>query len=729
MTLIKGIMKTFICALTFAGISTGNALAQSQKLDADKIRKDCPDLDEKSVQELANIKPGPEAHGSMYAHMFCVPLAEAARRTTLQNKNMGLVQKVTSEIIKNESETYVNHWARHHPDYRLVVEFTENAEETLAKYTEDPYFLGVNRPGDNKLTKERKSQDIIGLLQQWKISIGMAGFDYKTGKYDVRLVADKEEFIREKAAEEGTIIPDWVNFIPPLPFPHKAPKAINPERLKAFPRYKKRHSGFQTAVGVPDIEATLRLIDGCLVIETETEKVPGIWPKNFAADMSEPDRVGVISLLSGTSIYQDEKVIISGLQPGPRDNVRIRNGRPDLWSKVADNTDGPCKAPYIQIDSLVRKSDFETQILEAHVKYFVSQGMTEIEAKAEAKRQRKVSIEINQLIKSLEMTHKDIFAGGFGSFNNFAPPPGTIGHQTASLFIKGEVDTSDLIPSHLTEYFRVQTVPRSLAEGEMDIKFLKDKLGQDARINFSPFDGKILIESVTDLKRLSKLLVEMGPEWPEYFKYNIGAGDFTPDYDMPDAARASEMRKTKAYKKIYELALKQRPNQGFHRLDRAVVKALHFGLTAEYIVKLEAEGMGPISAQIDYRSEAARQKDAIFSDLIVTAQPMDYDTSDDRGDGFRSTVTFKVLDVAKGPAQPDQIIKVRFHSGEDKDGNHVKIHNEPHILPGFNTGLTARKKWKLFLSKKGYEQRERYSTALNPDEDIYMLSGRVLPSN
>jgi len=113
----------------------------------------------------------------------------------------------------------------------------------------------------------------------------------------------------------------------------------------------------------------------------------------------------------------------------------------------------------------------------------------------------------------------------------------------------------------------------------------------------------------------------------------------------------------------------------------------------------------------------------------VTAEPLEYDAADDRGDGFRSTLTFKVLDVSKGNASVGQTINVRMYSGEDKDGNHVKIKNEPHMLPGFNSGFSARKKWRLFLSKKGYEQRERHSMEFDNDAPVYMLSGRALPSN
>ncbi len=731
MRIIKSITGTFFFVFTIAGLCSGSSLAQgySQRADADKIRKDCPDLDEKSVQELANVKPGPGAHGYTYAHMFCVPLAEAARRTTLQFEKMGVIQQVTSEIIKNESTTYVNHWLRHNPDYKLVIEFTHNAEQTLAKYTDDPYFLGVNVPGENKQDKDRKSQEIIARLQQWDISIAMAGFDYKTGNFEVRLAADQETLIREKALQVGQIIPDWVAFIPPAPFPHNAPAAVSPERVKAFPRYKERHDmHFQTSMGVPDIPGILKLTNGCFEIETDTETVTVIWAKHFAPDLSDPDSVGVISRFSGKTIHTDEEIILSGLQPGPRNSVRIRNGKPELWAKVADDTDGPCPAPYIQIDSMTRKNDFETQIIEAKVKQLTMQGWLENDAKDEVKRQRKIGGEINNLIKNLKNTRKDIFAGGYGPHDGFAPPPSKMGYPPANLFIKGEIDKTELVPQHLIEYFRIQTVPRSLAEGESDVAFLKKKLGEDARVNFSPIDGKTRIEAVTDLKRLSDLLVEMGATWPSHYSYNIGANEFTPDYDMPDPSRSAEMRKSAAYKQIYDIAQKQQPQQNFHLLDRAVLKAMYFGFTAEEVMRLEAQGLGPITAQTDYKSDAYRQKDAIFSDLIILAEPLKHDSADDRGDGFRSTLTFKVLDVSKGTASVGQIVKVRMYSGEDKDGNHVKTKNEPHMLPGFNSGFSARKKWRLFLSKKGYEQRERLSMEFDNGEPVFMLSGRALPS-
>ena len=171
---------------------------------------------------------------------------------------------------------------------------------------------------------------------------------------------------------------------------------------------------FQTLMGVPDIPGILKLTNGCFVIETDTETKTAIWAKHFAPDLSEPDSVGVISRFSGKTIHTDEEIILSGLQTGPQNGVRIKNGKPELWAKVANDTDGPCPAPYIQIDSMTRKSDFETQIIEAKVKELTMQGWLEIEAKDEVKRQRKIGGEINDLIKNLKNTRKDIFAGGYG---------------------------------------------------------------------------------------------------------------------------------------------------------------------------------------------------------------------------------------------------------------------------------------------------------------------------
>lgn len=67
----------------------------------------------------------------MYAEHFGVTVDEALHRLQLQNAFPDL----EPEITKNEPETFGGLWLQHEPEFKVVVAFTRNGENTIAKYS------------------------------------------------------------------------------------------------------------------------------------------------------------------------------------------------------------------------------------------------------------------------------------------------------------------------------------------------------------------------------------------------------------------------------------------------------------------------------------------------------------------------------------------------------------------------------------------------------------------
>ena len=121
------------------------------------------------------------------------------------------------------------------------------------------------------------------------------------------------------------------------------------------------------------------------------------------------------------------------------------------------------------------------------------------------------------------------------------------------------------------------------------------------------------------------------------------------------------------------------------------------------VKRLEENAYGPLSAYLYLPSPHRHLKDAVLSDAMVIAQPINFDLNDKRDDGARSTVTFKVMESIKGTLKADQIVKVRLLSGADDEGNQIQWRNEPFLLPGFEGSLRGKGPWLIFLSSSKTE--------------------------
>lgn len=692
------------------------AIAQ-QRILAEDILKHCPDMSNEDVKAITELSKQNFMSAS-YAHGQCLTAQEGLRRMELQGEWLSgptakIIQNVLNQIKENESATFAGNWIQHKPEYKMAVAFTKDAEATLAKYTDNPLFVAIERPGTNQDTIDKEASRVFEALNKAGIGVASGHGNIQKGTYEIQLIEDRMSELRDMAHKGEIFLPDWVELIPPPPFPHDAPQAVlDPNRVKAFPQYKKRRDlGFSTAVGVSNIRGELRLVDGCLKIKTKGYERNILWQKLHALDLSASDSVGVMSRRSGQTVFAGDDVVVHGLQPGTNDFVEKANKTSELWSKVAYDTDGPCPTPYVMVEEIQAVDVYETEFIEKWAKGLERQGLSSDEARKKVRELRKVELGLMELRDKLFTTRKDAVAGGILHMNYHALAFDRKGPNTPppfSIFITEGFSKDDLIPSRFHRYTKVKHVPYSLAGFERDKATLEMFIGKEAKIDFDMFTGEIWITYVRDLTQLSEFLTsdEKTVTMPLKVKldYSRDTAGLNPVYERRD-----ELREHASYKPLLSLAKKLYKKAHGHvpsdaQIENQILTALYMGFTdLDEVKRLEENGYGPLSAYLYLPSPHRHLKDAVLSDAMVIAQPINFDLNDKRDDGYRSTVAFTVIESVKGTLKAEQIVKVRFRSGADENGNQIQGQNEPFLLPGFDGNLREKGPWLIFLSSSETE--------------------------
>jgi len=651
------------------------AIAQQRILTED-IFKHCPNMSEEDAKAITELSKQNFMSAS-YAHGQCLTAQEGLRRMNLQGQwstgpTAKIIQSVITEIKEKESATFAGHWIQHQPDYRMAVAFTKNAEATLAKYTDNPIFVAIERPGANQDTIDKQASRVFEALNKAGIGVASGHGNIQKGTYEIQLIEDRVSELRDMARRSEIFLPDWVELIPPPPFPHDAPQTVTaPNRVKAFPQYKKRRDlGFSTLVGVSNIRGELRLVDGCLKIKTKAYERNILWQKLHALDLSDTERVGVMSRRSGQAVFAGDDVVIHGLQPGPNNFVENANKTPDLWAKIADDTDGPCPAPYIMVEDIQTSDIYEAEFIETWAERLERQGLGAEEARKKVRELRKVELGIIELRDELFAKRKDAVAGGIAFMDYFAhatnPNRPNIRPPFALLIKKG-FRKNELVPKELRPYTHVEYTPYSIADFEKDRATLETFIGEDAKVEFNIFEEEILITGVADLTKLSEFLTSNDKTVTIPVKVRLNnSGDSTglnPAYEKRD-----ELRQHTSYiplltlaKELYKKAHGHVPSDV--QIENQILTAIHKGFTdLDEVKRLEENAYGPISAYLYLPSPHRHLMDAVLSDAMVIAQPINFDLNDTRDDGYRSTVTFSVKESVKGIFEAGQTVKVRLRA-------------------------------------------------------------------
>jgi len=194
-----------------------------------------------------------------------ISLEEALRRLQLQDA----IGELGARLERQEAETFAGLWIQHEPEYRVVVVFTRDSEDTIRPYVENTPLADLIevRNGeatyDELVTAQQQAQRQVARLGL-PISSGINVFENQVELY----VTDRALF--DSAMQAAHIqLPPYVVVISvyePLGTP---PFPLAPVPDVHFPQLKARSSTYMTAL----LEGRLVVKNGCLrVTPGENEK-------------------------------------------------------------------------------------------------------------------------------------------------------------------------------------------------------------------------------------------------------------------------------------------------------------------------------------------------------------------------------------------------------------------------------------------------------------------------
>ena len=731
--------------------AAGPAAAQDEK----PLSETCPDLTAEEIDEIENYD-GQYQENAIYARAYCVSIAEAIRRFEIQLRGaIGPREEpgprpegppdadpgsLAGLLREQEPDTFAGLWIQHEPVYAVAVAFIRDAEATLAKYTSDPIYIPIERPGPTLIELRATQERLVNELVRMGFALHGAGSNETTGTVEIDL-AQSAAPIREAAARGEIDLPDYVVFNEPPPFPLAAPP-IPPgdARVTSFPQFARRtDGGFRTLVGVPDVPARLELRDGCLWLYPEGEEPKiALWEQHEALDLTEADRVAVVNRFSGQRVFAGTRVVLSGLQPGEVEPPEDVIG------------DAGCPGPYR-----------------------VVRGIQPYEQWAAARREGAIAMRERELgdraaaIADYEADQARLDAMQDWRSQLLAERGDVVsavwideGQGTAHIFHTAATEKDSLTPLELRPFVTAQEVPHGasvLEEARADIERQLRAAGLEAEVRIDELQGFVSVRPA-DLRSLADAGQSGAIDWPELVRVEL---EWVGPYYNPEVPGRREDPEAiwypleqhpdfAAIRDIVERTPIRRPappTPGSHE-DRwetvlpskaASLQQTHFliayGLDLDEIEDLTRAGFEPVTAVEYMNGQQTMERRAMTATDIVIAEPVAIDLTDPGGDGFFSTVTWRVVEPLKGNLLPGAQVRQRMASGERADHAGAVAYrqamDEPVLILSLPTSLEPGSRWVLHLNDALYRHSAFVNGgegAVRTDGDWYISSPWVTPS-
>ena len=688
----------------------------------DDLMERCPDFTRDEAEAIIN--PPRTAYGESYhyAQAYCVSPQEGGRRMALQEEwSIGPTAEVISDLltrIQRAEPTFAGSWIQHEPDYRFAIGFTEDAEATLAKYTSDPMFVAIERPGAATDAIERDSQTFLTRLGGLGIDFASAGYDVMEGVFRIQLRTETTAAVDALVADGELSVPDWVKFETARPFPHARPRAaVDPGRLKAFPKLRERTDMLaSTLVGVSDRRAELIMDNGCIrvVLDDDPEAIPltVLWQKQHAPDLSSPDSISVLDRLRGNRVEVGRRVVLSGLQPGTERSYQALNTKPEQLAEIAEDTGGVCPGPYRYVESMTDEAEYDAARREEKVLRWIEHGRLDRNA-AEARVDADAALveRFGLLREGLLRDHADIVADFWFDTDMGPIPWGRPDPIRAQLYVKEGAAAGDVIPRDLERYIRVHYVPRS----RLELDALENSfayLGDGVEVRAEPYDGTVMIHAPGDVSTVAEALRSGRLELSDNVQLHLGqtgpetTGDpKTGWFAVQDAIKTWRgYRDLEAYVREWLMASPMAGRVSVHEVERLAKELITHGF--EDVGELrdaESRGTGPLTAHHSYDNSLDWQvRNILKTGQAVTARLETIDTEDAGPDGHRSTLTFRILDRVHGNLEAGERITVRFVGGMDGDDRAVVGANEAPLFAGLPDALETGRDYLLLPNRALY---------------------------
>jgi len=201
----------------------------------------------------------------------CAPAAVEDEELVVEGrfKLMDDIGPLGAELERKEMGTFAGLWIEHEPEFRVVIAFTENGEETIKKYVEEDSPLADEielRTFEATHEELKAAQREAGqLLDELGLFVSSA-INIKENQAEV-YVTDNRLFYKT-LQEADAQLPDHVVAIIVYEPLYEIPFDINPDPSVCFPQLKMRSGAFMEALltGELVLEDCYLRIDGTLII-------------------------------------------------------------------------------------------------------------------------------------------------------------------------------------------------------------------------------------------------------------------------------------------------------------------------------------------------------------------------------------------------------------------------------------------------------------------------------
>lgn len=267
-----------------------------------------------------------------------ISVDEAIHRLKLQVP----IDALGAELEQQEADTFAGLWVQHEPEYRVVVAFTHNGEETLQRYVENTPLadlIDVRTAGATLAELKAGQQETHRLLADVELSAA-SGINLQENRVEI-YVTDRSLF--DATLQETNVqLPRDVEIITIYePLGDDVPFVVSPDPTIHFPQLRTRSATFMAAL----LEGKLIEKDDCLRVRAgdSNDSYLIIWQPDYFLNNDE----GIVEILdrNGEAVAWVEEVI--GLGGG---EVSLTE---DLKQQLREPLPKQCEGPYWLMGEIV----------------------------------------------------------------------------------------------------------------------------------------------------------------------------------------------------------------------------------------------------------------------------------------------------------------------------------------------------------------------------------------
>ena len=692
-------------SLAIAGCAGGNRAMPSAVVAQQvpfSIEDRCPNLADADRAAIARFDNS-TSMSHTYARDHCVTLAEAERRLTIESSNAAAI--LMRQVADAEPSTFAGLWIEHQPQYHVKVAFTRDAAATLARYTRDPLFEPVERPGPSLVELREETARVMRDLETIGASFSSGNVNEQTGRGEITLASDIEP-VRQAENEGRILVPDYVDLIAPPVFKVAVPPPFpgGAERLAAFPRAKFRRSGISLLMGSTRVQPYI--LNRCLVIDTEDGPYTVLWPNEAKPDLSRNGIIEIVDRTNGKRFAVGEAIAVE-------DGVAL-----DTSNVPAIDEGARCPAPYAFVSNFEPWADYEAAQNEWRAEALARDKQIPIEA---ARRELKAMVKWQERLQAFGQGLATGIPAQYGGM--------AVNDGRATLYWVASESGSSVapIPPALTDYITIVGVPRplaALAQERTDLRLQLAAVGLKARVGYEIEKGRLTMSDVADLPALARFAREGKVRLPGNIEIVTDGATVSGLFSDENRRRAeASILSSPDFDPIVALA-SQTPVEailaggeeggpprmpGIAQAREVATMLVTMGFTQAEVVALREAGLDPVSALIARNGRSTPVNRAILSRHVVIVEPVSIESRAQLGDGYRTSAHVRVTETLKGPAKVGDVLGLRLVSGFDAEGKWQQDNEEPMLLEGLPRAFAPGTRWLLWLPDGLYERVARFA--------------------